>query len=108
MTEPVNNKCTEHIKHNYNCKKCVGVKKPFLPIPNNEWLKPLMKEMGEKIVKGIYISVATDNDYDTQPLEDWLESAILSKLESIEQEAYKRGYIARGLDELRKYENEKG
>ena len=57
------------------------------PVNNNKWLKPLMKEMGEKIVKGIYISVATDNDYDTQPLEDWLESAILSKLESIEQEA---------------------
>ena len=54
---------------------------------NNQWLKPLMKEVGEKIVKGIYISVATDNDYDTQPLEDWLEQAILSKLESIEQEA---------------------
>ncbi len=36
------------------------------------------------------------------------EAAILSKLESIEQEAYKKGWQERGDYELRKYENDKG
>lgn len=32
--------------------------------------------MGKKIVAGIYISVATDSDYDTAPLEGWLKGEI--------------------------------
>lgn len=41
-------------------------------------LDSLLKEMGERIVKGIYISVMSDENYDTDPLEAWLKAKILA------------------------------
>lgn len=57
--------------------------------PLNEELDTLMKTMGEKIVKGIYISVASDNDYDTQPLEDWLKQELTKLIQTLEVKARK-------------------
>jgi hypothetical protein len=37
-----------------------------------------------------------------------LELAITAKINEMQTESYKKGYIQRGLDELRKYENDKG
>jgi len=48
-------------------------------------LETIAKELGEKIVKGIYISVATDKDFDTDPLEKWLVQKLEALLEERER-----------------------
>mgnify|MGYP003509285989 CR=1 FL=1 len=63
---------------------------------NNQWLRPLLLRVG---------SFTTDEQAEIDLNE--VEQAILSKLESIEQEAYKKGWQERGDYELRKYENDK-
>jgi proline dehydrogenase len=52
------------------------------PTGNNE-LDNLMHKMGEKIVNGIYISVAMDKDYDTEPLEEWLKQQLSNLIKEI-------------------------
>lgn len=58
-------------------------------------LDNLMKEMGEKIVKGIYISVVVNENYDTEPLENWLKQQILAW-----HETEKRKYAMAYADEI--------
>ena len=48
-----------------------------------ERLDELMKTVGKKIVQGIAISIARDEVYDTQPLEDWLKEQTLEWMKSL-------------------------
>lgn len=56
--------------------------KPSEPI-ELERLDELMKTVGKKIVQGIAISIARDEVYDTQPLEDWLKEQTLEWMKSL-------------------------
>lgn len=74
---------------------------------NNEWLDEEIQSLanGFALSSGTFWSI--DDVVGSQARERF-KQAILSKLESLQVEAYKKGYIQCGLDELRKYENDKG
>ena len=71
---------------------------------NNQWLDEIM----ENLEVGVSDLYGEFHEEALSLLFGGTTQAILSKLESIEQEAYKKGWQERGDYELRKYENDKG
>lgn len=69
-----------------------------------EKLKPFLDEVGKKIVNGIAISIATDEDYDTDYVEKFIEDEFVKRFTQYgnQREVVRKVEEVRNLYELRK------
>lgn len=60
---------------------------------NNQWIDELLKEALGAAFRVAVVDAVSDPETELVRIKNKARQAILSKLESIEQEAYKKGYV---------------